>query len=81
MYGEFIEGALELIGHAFGRISDAPVESNVPDQPPVDETGAPELSPREQALATAIQERRNVSAETAESLVRWIRAQAPGVKL
>ena len=65
--GALLEGALELISHAFGFRSDGSIQT------PADEMPARELSTRERELATAIQERRQVSIETAEDCVRWLR--------
>jgi len=69
--GAILEAALELISHAFGCRSDGPIHN------PADEVPVRELSLRERELATAIQERRQVSIESAEDCVRWLRTQDP----
>ena len=69
--GELLEGALELLSHAFGLRSDSTVRN------PADEAPVRDLSPHERELAVAIQERRQVSIETAEDCVRWLRTQDP----
>lgn len=62
--------ALEMIFEAFGHFPDKPVPT-----PSSGSTDGP-LSPQERELAKALLARRpDVSKETAESLVRWLRTQ------